>query len=304
MSLTVDAKSLGARHKILLQLARNQNKIVSQAITLGVVAARTSVRNNIHSRIEGGPTRWTERGLLAVYAQPADLRAAVGYNYDKYGSINPTSKSELFRKLQSGVPASTEAGGIVAGRYMEINASNRTRNAKSTEVSLRRAGILAPNQFIVPNPKTSGIDAHGNLPGFAYRKILKGLTATPKQGKGRRSRGEQYFVFRRNLAGNRQEERYIKTFAAQSGLSQAAAGLIAQRRLGPPLFIAKRTGAKNRSFQPVLYIVKTPRYNQRFPVQRVALTKFDMVYNKELIARLESALKGGSIRAPLLLPNA
>lgn len=317
MTLTVDAKSLSSRQKILLNLVKNKNTIVSTSITLGVSAAKTSVRNKIHPLIEGGPTRWTERGLLAVYAQPKDLRAAVGYNYDQPSAIKASNKSALFLKLQNGDFGASKSGGTASGRYMEINSSNRTRNAKSSELQLRRSGIIRQDQFIVPNPKLAEIDSHGNIHGGFYTKVIsqlegftaQGATLNAPRGKGSRGRTaakrrqNDFFLFRRGGLGSRAQERYVRAIASNNKFSRTATNLLVQQQMGPPLFIARRVGAKKRGYEVVFNITRAPRYKERFPVRKVAMAKFSFVFDKELRARLEEALRTGRIKPPLILPN-
>jgi hypothetical protein len=317
LTVIVDAKSLSERQKILLNLSKNANRIIATSMTLGISAARTSIRNRIHPLVEGGTTRWTERGLIGVYAQPNDLRAAVGYNYDQPGFIKANGKESVLRKLTDGDFGSSKSGGTPSGRYMEVNARNRTRNPKSTELRLRSAGIIPMNKFIVPNPKLPEIDPLGNLSGGFYTRVLSQLQAFTAEGStmnapvGAGSRGRtaakrrqnDFFLFRKNKAGSRAQEKYIRAIGAQNKFGPTASNLLVQQQMGPPLFIARRVGNKNRGYEVAFFITDAPRYEARFPIQQTALVKFYTVYNKELTARLENALRTGRIQAPLLLPN-
>lgn len=318
LEIKIDSTSLNSQQRLLLELAKNQKKIVATSMTLAVSAAKTSIKNKVHPAIKGGPTRWTERGLIAVYAQPDDLRAAVGYNYDQGQAISAKNKSALFQKLQSGGSSRSKGGGVSSGRYMEVNASNRTRNPKSSEIQLRNAGILKTNQFIVPNPGIKEIDSYGNLPGGFYTKVLsqlgsftaRGATLNTPAGRGSRGRTAKkrnqndFFLFKKNALGMRAQEKYLKAIGRSNNFSPASVNLLLGQQMGHPLFIARRIGDKKRGYEVVFYITNAPRYTERFPIQKIASDKFYFVFNKELNERLEAALRMGRIVAPLILPIA
>lgn len=248
--ITLDHSGLNEASAALANAIGKLESLTAEAMTTAAIKARDAIRREIHPMIQGGPTRWTERGLLVRYARKNDLRAQVGY---QYGS-GRWEDDEFTPK----------AGGIPAGRYMGLNARGGDRRPKSTELQLRRAGLIGQDQFITP---ASGVrrNAQGNVSGGTYQQVLSRVKAFTAAGSDQNTtstakrRQTDYFIMRK-LDG-RPANRYD---------------------LGArPAFIARRVGRKGRGFKPAFFITDQPNYERRFPIRSVALKEYQRVFPQE-----------------------
>ena len=269
--------------------------IAARAMTRGVQAARQEIQQKIFPMIKGGPTRWTQRGLIAQYAKPADLRAAVGFNYDQ-----AKSSTGVLDKLTDSGQASFKRGGVPSGRYMEVGADGGARSAKSTELELRRSQVLSRTGFVVPNENLIEIDEHGNLPGYLYTKIgsrigalsRPGSTQNAPRGPGSRGRtakkrkASDFFVMA--ARGGPSKADLARATREAGGDARLAKFLLGGQRKN--LFIARRVGADRRGYEPVLWIVDRVNYKPRFPVQDVAWKEFSRVFPITFERGVEDAL--------------
>ena len=277
---TEDVARLAER---LANVSGRYDWITARAMTMGVKASREQIRAKIFPMIQGGPTRWTERGLIARFASPDDLRASVGFNYDQAKA----SKNVLDKLSESG-QASFKGGGVPSGRYMEINASGGGRNPKSFELELRRSNVLNRNAFIVPNKNLNEIDQHGNLPGPMYTQIGSRIGALFRPGstqnapKGAGSRGRtaakrrvsDYFVMTENKGPSKSD--LARATRETGGDARLARFLLGGQRKA--LFIARRVGLGGRGFEPVIWFKDSVKYQARFPIQSVAFAEFKKVF--------------------------
>lgn len=234
-------------------------------MTEGVKAAKAGIARDIFPKIKGGPTPWTRRGLITRFARKDDLRAMAGF---QYGDGN-WSDSDFSRK----------GGGTPAGRYMGVNASGGDRRPKSTELRLRRAGVIGPSQFITPNSKAVRLNAQGNASGAEYTRMLTRLRAMQAEGSGQdapRGPGSRG----RSGAKRKQSDYFLMRYEG---------GRPSRWQLGAePAFIAKRVG---RGFKPAFWIHDQPNYERRFNIQSVAMREFSRVFPKEFEAGVMKELK-------------
>lgn len=259
ITFTVESSGISAMSQTLAKAIGQFDWIAAKAMTESAIAARNAIRRDIHPRIQGGPSRWTERGLIVRYARKNDLRAMVGY---QYGSGN-FDDSEFTPK----------AGGIPAGRYMGINARGGDRRPKASELQLRRAGLIRSDQFLTPASSGVRLNAQGNVSGATYQQVVSRLRGFSAAGSGQNTtsrtkrRQADYFIMRRDGAG------------------------YSRWQLGAePVFIAKRRGRGQRGFVPAFFITDQPNYERRFPIQQVATREFQRVFPIEFQRGLDREL--------------
>lgn len=251
--------------------------ITARSMTRGVQVAREAIRREILPLVEGGPTRWTERGLIARYARRDDLRAAVGFNYDQ-----AKQSKDVIDKLTETGRSSFKGGGVPSGRYMEVNAKGGDRNPKSFELELRRSGTIRRGAFVVPNKNLKEIDKHGNLPGKFYTQIGSRIGGLSRLGSGQNApigAGSRGRTARKRAAAD-----YFILYAGEDGRPSKQPG-------SKPFAIVRRTGFKGRGFEPVLWIVDdAPNYERKFPIKSVAWREFSRVFAAEYERGLDAAL--------------
>ena len=252
--------------------------ICARAMTNGVKASREAIRREIFPLVEGGPTRWTERGLIARYARRDDLRAAVGFNYDQAKQI-----TGVIEKLSDSGRSGFKGGGVPSGRYMEINVRGGDRNPKGFELEMRRSGAIRRGAFVVPNRNLKEIDKHGNLPAKFYTQIGSRIRGLDRLGSGQNA--PQGAGSRGRTARKRAVADYFILYVGEDGRPTREPG-------ATPLAIVRRTGFKNRGFEPVLWLVDdAPNYERKFPVQSVAWREFSRIFPIEYEKGLEDALR-------------
>lgn len=271
VQFTVDSSGIDKASQRLARAIGQFEWITARAMTTAAKAAKEAIARDVFPRIQGGPTSWTRRGLIASYAKPSNLTSQVGFNYG----------DGAFR--DSGF--TPKRGGVPAGRYMENLARGGDRRPKSSELQARRSGLIKPGQFLVPNAaKGTGLrlSAQGNLSGPQYTSILSrvrglstpGSTQNAPQGPG--SRG-------RTAAKRRQADYFVMRYEG---------GSPSRWQLGAePAFIAKRVGRGGRGFVPVLWITDQPNYERRFPIKSIALREYQRVYGEAWRAGLKAELE-------------
>jgi hypothetical protein len=215
------------------------------------------------------------------YASRRDPVAIVGFNYgDKYGPQGSFGPSN-FQSKKIGVPS---------GRYMDVLARGGIRSAKSTELALRRTGLIRSNQFITPGGYGIGKpNSFGNVTGGNYQLLLSRLRANRDIGTtsnapiGAGSRG-------RTAAKRKEADLFI---------DRRKGGMIAQRYgKGPKGGTGKGTGnpgrpqtvGYRRGFRPAFWITDQPHYQVRFPVRVIAEAQFKAEVGGHFRQALEWAL--------------
>ena len=275
INISIDASDLRKADVWLATMTGQMDFIASRAIS----ATAKSIHANLKQRLPTAvtkPTAWTSRGLLVRYATRANPTAAVGFNYGD-GSF-----SEMGRMSGMGVPS---------GRYMDVLARGGIRSAKSTELALRRTGLIRSNQFITPGGYGIGKpNRFGNITGGNYQLLLSrfganrdiGVTSNAPKGPGSRGR----------TAAKRKE---VDLF-----IDRRKGGMIAQRYgKGPKGGTGKGTGnpgrpqtvGYRRGFRPAFWITDQPHYQVRFPVRVIAEAQFKAEVGGHFRTALEWALK-------------
>lgn len=287
IQISIDTSDLRKADLWLATIRGELDFVSSRALT----ATAKSIHANLKRRLPGAvasPTSWTTRGLLVRYSTRANPTAMVGFNYgDKFGpegSFGPSS----FQSSKIGVPS---------GRYMDVLARGGLRSAKSSELALRRVGLMRSNQFLVPGGGrgSSGYgigkkNSYGNVPGGNYQQLLSffranrdiGITSNRPQGAGSRGRS----------AAKRKE---VDLF-----IDRRKGGAIMQRMgKGPKGGTGKGTGKPGRpqttgykrGIKAAFWMVDAPRYTVRFPVRQIAEAQFKAEVGGHFRQALEWALK-------------
>jgi hypothetical protein len=274
----LNTAELDGAAQVLAEQMGKLELLTAMAMTKGVVASRDAIRQRIFPLIEGGPSRWTQRGLIFTRATPNDLRAQAGFNYGdgRFEDDYLTPKS----------------GGVPSGRYMRTNVRGGDRPAKSSEKQAWRSGALRKNtDYLVPNRKLPEINAQGNLPGPYWQSALAGVggfhapgsgqNVNPSTGKPKRKRKGakyKYFIMYKRSPDN-------------VDFSYASPGKGGSRFRGDerPWAIVRRTGEKNRGFVPVLFVTQEQNYERRFHIDQVAYNTFAFVYPKTFKELVEEA---------------
>jgi len=280
IQITADSAQVNGLASRAAALMKQTDWITARAMTEAAKLAKAAIEREVFPLIQGGPNRWTRRGLLATYANKNRLASAVGFNYgggalQAYGADSPAS-------------------GTPSGRYMEINARGGKRQQKSYE---KRFG----KSYLIPNNNLKEIDQYGNLPGPLWTQAMSrvgmisspGSTQNAPRGPGSRGRTAakrrraDYFIMRSKAGPT---PAMIKRAAKELGGDARLARfmLAGQQR---PRFIARRVGRDRRGYEPFIWIVDDVDYKKRFPIQRVALKtymqQFPIAFEKGVMRELE-----------------
>jgi hypothetical protein len=144
----------------------------------------------------------------------------------------------------------------------------KSRRPKYGEYRLRKYGIIAHDEFLVPS-RTAPVNQYGNIPGPTMVKILSSLQAFKEGGyKANTSTKINYII------GNVKGTKGI--YQIQGGVGNAA------------------TGRWKLIF---LIVKKQMKYNKRFEFYEIAQKEFDRVFPKMLDAKIARALGGYGFKA-------
>ena len=283
VDFTIDSSEVSALNRGLALAIGKFDSIAAGAITTSAIEARKAIRRDVESKVKGGATPWTKRGLIVRYATKDNLRAMVGY---QYGGGN-WEDDEFTPK----------GGGVPAGRYMGLNARGGDRRPKATELALRRFGAIRNDQFITPNTRNPVVrlNAQGNVPGGQYQQMLSRVGAlaagsSQNANSGKRSTKSRadldYFVLRRTggTPSRWQLGAEPSTIAMRAGPRPKGGTGKGSGNPGRPQTVGYRRG-----FKPAFNIVDQPNYERRFPIQSVAMREFRRVFPGEFDRRVQSA---------------
>jgi hypothetical protein len=274
INISIDTSDLRKADLWLATITGNLDFVASRAITATAKSIHANLKRRLPSAITK-PTSWTTRGLLVRYATRANPTAAVGFNYGG-GSFD-----EVGRMSGMGVPS---------GRYMDVLARGGIRSAKSTELGLRRTGLIRSNQFITPGGYGIGKpNSFGNITGGNYQRLLSrlganrdtGVTSNAPKGPGSRGRTAakrrevDLFIDRRK--GGMIAQRYGKGPKGGTGIGSG--------NPGRPQTVGYRRGIK-----PAFWITEQPHYQVRFPVRVIAERQFKAEVGGHFRQALEWAL--------------
>jgi hypothetical protein len=270
ISITTDLSGLTKAQRFVLAYRGRINHVTAYAMNDAGKAAKQAVADRIFPLIEGGPTNWTRRGLIHTFAKPSNLQTWVGFHYGA-GSMQ-----------ESGF--SPKGGGIPSGRYMGLNARGGDRRPKSSELQLRRSGVIRSNDFITPAKGGVRIDARGNVSGPAYQQMVSRLrgftTAGSNQNSGASKRGKIDYFIRRDLGA---AEGFIAKRAGRRPRGNTGKG---SGNPGRPA-----TVRYPRGFVAAFWLVDQPNYERRFPIQPTIEAAFNRAFPPALRARVEYEMR-------------
>lgn len=258
VTFEVDFSQISALSQRLARLTGKLDWITARAMTNSAKDAKDAIQEKIYPMIQGGPNPWTKRGLIVKYARPNDLTAMAGF---QYGDGN-FSDGYFSRK----------SGGVAAGRYMEINTAGGDRRPKSSEVQLRRAGLIKSNQFLAPVKNQLRRDQYGNIPAVTIKSILSSVRAFTEAGSNQNSSASKYFIVRGDELGIAPPSELGAEpwfIAERTGIAPRAKPKSTKRNVGRPQTVRYRRG-----FKAVLWITEEQNYEARFPVSAVAFNAY------------------------------
>lgn len=251
--LTTDTSGLDRASVVLAQAMGQIDWITARAMTAAGKTTRDAIARSTLPKVKGGPTRWTERGLVSSMARPRALQVQMGFRFGT-GRFD-----DEFQTPGAGVTPQ--------GRYMTTNVRGGFRPKKSTESLLTKANVIDKPQRLIP---VDEIDKRGNMPGGRYRAISKELIAT---GQSRRITPSMTTRERRSILRTRSRYFLIR-MQGHKILSSRQPG-------GRPSIIAERIGKDKRGFVAKLMIEDRPNYKRRFYVEEVAHRVFMKEFKNE-----------------------
>lgn len=295
-SLYVDTSQIDAAQQVLLRSVGQFEWVLARSMTNAAKEARGAVQREIFPLIQGGPTAWTKRGLIATFANPQRLEVFVGFQHGDSSGVDLGA----FKPKGVGVPA---------GRYMDLNSGGGARRPKSTEERLRRAGVLRDDRFITPGPGVRR-DARGNVSGPAYQQMLSRLRAMGAEGSGQdapRGPGSRG----RSAAKRRQLDSFAMrsygVYNSRWDINAPVRGIAYRVGDGPQGGTGKGSGnpgrpktvGYKRGFAIAFNVVKQPRYEARFPVHDVInrsfRDQFPIVFQRAFDAEIEQQRRRGRL---------
>jgi len=290
LTVQVDTSQVSAMARWVAAAHGELGWTTARAMTNSAKDAKEALRQQVLPKIQGGPTPWTRRGLVASFARPENLTTYVGFNYGE--------------KLNTGAGFNPQSSGTPSGRYMELQSRGGDRGPKSTEVKLRRAGLIRQDQFITPTGRGLKLDRYGNLKGPQYVQILSrlrafsdaGYTANTTRGADAGSRGRS--------GAKRRERDYFMLRSDGTGpsrwqLGADVVGVAMRAGPGPKGGTGKGTGRRGRpqtvgyrrKFTRVLNVVDQPNYERRYDIKGIALKEYNRVFSQHFMAALDKNLK-------------
>lgn len=205
-----------------------------------------------------------------VFDQPTQLtRNAVLYK--KATKRNLVAEVFLRNEASKGTPPS---------RYLVTQVTGGRRAEKPFEFLLRRARVIADDEFVVP-AKGFPLDTYGNIPGGVVNKILADLQATREVAA--RSTAET----RARRARSRSFSKRAVYFLAHPSRPRANG---APQHL-PPGIYQRTQFASGSSIRMVLAIVRQPRYTTRFDAQALAQRAFNASFPNRFRQRMIEAVR-------------
>ena len=275
IEFTVDTSEITALQKSLAVATGKFDKITAIAMSKAAASSKDHLAANVLPKIQGGPSNWTVRGLRYWRADRDRLVAAVGWNY---GDNSPTDIGFTPKSL-----------GVPSGRYMENLSRGGDRQPKSTELSMRRAGIIRGNQFITPASGGVRLNAQGNVSAAMYRQILSRIGAAEEEGYTSNATNSK------RSAGRRSKTDFFPRYGQ---LGEGASYIARRIGDGPKGGTGKgsgrpgrpRTVGYRRGFVPALFVVDQPNYERRFDIHGIAWGEYRRVFPGEFSRALWAEL--------------
>lgn len=275
LQLSIDSQQIDDAQEALLRLYGQFEWVAARAMTNAAKASKAAIAREILPMIEGGPTAWTKRGLIATYASPRKLQVFVGFQHGGGSGVDLGAFSPKGR-------------GVPAGRYMELNAAGGVRRPKSTERRLQRAGVLRDGRYITPAGGVK-LDSRGNVRPGVYTQVLTRLRAMDAEGssqdapRGPGSRGRSrakrrevdYFVLR---GFSRRPTRWEPGADPQAIARRVGPGPKGGTGKGSGRPGRPQTVGYQRGYERAFHVVRAPRYGAQFPIAQVATRGFNAAF--------------------------
>lgn len=271
LNLDIDLKQLSKLERFTLAFRGRLPNVTAYAMNDAGKAAKAAVAGQIHPMIKGGPTPWTKRGLIHTFAKPANLQTWVGYHYGA-GSMRESG----FNPKGMGTPA---------GRYMGLNSTGGDRRPKSSELQLRRSGVIRGNEFITPASKGPlRFTAQGNVSAAQHQQMISRLRGFSAQGSDQNSgaskRGKVDYFINRELGA---QDGFIARRVGRRPKGGTGKGSGKPGRPATVLY--------PRGFRPAWFIVDQPNYERRFPIRPTIEASFNRAFPPALRARVDYEMR-------------
>lgn len=170
--------------------------------------------------------------------------------------------------------------GIAPARYLAAEIEGGTRHKKRFERALQQRGLLPGGMFVVP-AESAPKDAHGDVPGSFYVRILSYLGAFGEQGY----RANMTDKRKSQIAGVKVSQRGYKTITG--AVYFVATGRGKTKHLKPGIY--KQSGTHGAVIEPVFLFVSSATYKQRFDFRGIVLKTVSTTFGIHMRQRLARA---------------
>jgi hypothetical protein len=243
--------------------------MIAKAMTESSKKAQAAVKAQAQQKIQGGPTPFTRNSTFVKFASPRKLESSVGFK-------DFASK------------------GTPAAKYLQPIVAGEPRRAKRSEISLRRAGILRPGEFIVPTGvHPLRLNQYGNLSGATYTQVLSRLRAL----------GESGYSGNVSQAGRSQRKRSARDYfvGQPGGLPRGIYARVGRKPSGKGGKGSKTGGRPTTTrlpsgFHTVFYITRQPNYQVTFPVDKILVNTYRNNFPVQLRKAIEAELQYQAMR--------
>jgi hypothetical protein len=204
-----------------------------------------------------------------------------------HGPVPRTLNSIRFKlatkaKLEAKMWIDDEPGkGIAAAQYLAAEAFGGARKAKRFERALQARGLMPSGMYAVPGAGAP-LDGNGNLPGSFVVKLLSYLGAFGETGY----RANMTQKRKGKIAGMTRSARGFKMIGGVMYFVANGKGRTAH--LAPGIY--SKTGIHGVIVKPVILFVRSPRYQIRFPFDRIVEGAVNAQFPRSLRDRLQRAL--------------
>jgi hypothetical protein len=271
------------------RLAKQVPWMVKSAMDKSGDKAKKALRAQMPRYIDR-PVAWTRRSLISTKAHTNKLSIKIGFK-DWWGG-NTKRKGT----------SSASGGGTPAAYYLQPMAQlpgeygKEPRRPKSSELWLRRSGVIRANQYLVPtgNKPLPYLKGSGNVSPTKYQQVISAL------------RGY-------NIAGFTSNRSYSK----RSQAKRAKFDVFLGGPGGQPVGVQARVGRTPRKWKPggpgrppttklkrgfstIFHLVdRAPQYEQTFPVEKIAGSTFWNTFRTNLFDAVEAETRYQKARANL-----
>ena len=177
--------------------------------------------------------------------------------------IRPATKAKLESRVWLKDTFST---GIPADKYLQPAVYGGKRSHKRFEKALIARGLMAPNQYAIPNK--AFMDQYGNIKGQLALKILSGLGAA-----------ETFSGVQANATQSKRSRKKGNAERFFAGDVDGDAGVWERKKIG------REVGVR-----PVFIFTSTPYYKVRVPFFKIADNIIKANYEREFVKAIERAL--------------